>query len=85
MVKIAKLVSRNVKPAHSHDCEQCRFLGSLNGEDLYFCPNDGSYVRRTSSEPSDCGSLGDLTPEGTAYNLARVIRERRLPPNAYRA
>lgn len=85
MVKVAKLVSRNVRPAHTHDCESCRFLGRLNNEDLYFCPNDGSYLVRFGSNDADNGSLGDLTPEGTAYNLARIIRARGIKPNAYRA
>jgi hypothetical protein len=46
---------------------------------------DGSYLSRFGSNDPDYGSLGDLTPQGTAYNLARVIRARGLPPNVYRA
>lgn len=25
-------------PIHEHDCDRCKFLGSFNGEDLYYCP-----------------------------------------------
>lgn len=77
MNKVAKLVRRNVTPVFTHDCEACKFLGRLNGEDLYVCPNDGSYVRRFGNEPSDNGSLGNWTPEGSPYALARELHARR--------
>lgn len=83
-MKKAVLVSRNVKPSHAHDCAACRFLGSLDGEDLYRCANDGSFVRRFGGEDHENGSLGDLAPQGTPYALAAEILRRGLPPNAYR-
>lgn len=79
MKKVAKIVERNVKPAHAHDCADCRFLGRLNGEDLYACRKTGratEYLRRFGSHEADYGSLGDLTPEGSPYSLARQIHAR---------
>lgn len=29
------------KPIHRHDCDSCYFLGCHNGQDLYFCGNEG--------------------------------------------
>lgn len=89
MKKVAKLVRRAVRPVHTHDCAQCRFLGRLNGEDLYHCPNDGSFIRRFGSEGGQYGSLGSMTPPGSPYALAAVLLQRRLggqiPANEYRA
>jgi hypothetical protein len=83
MEKKAKLVRRNVKPAFEHDCPKCRFLGSLDGQDLWYCEASGDYIRRFGSEPSENGSLGCLTPPGSPYSLAHQIVVRRLPPAAY--
>lgn len=27
----------NQKPRFAHDCDDCKFLGNYNGQDLYFC------------------------------------------------
>ena len=78
MNKVAKLVSRNVKPVHSHDCAACSFLGRLNGKDLYHCSLHGEYVARNSSEPHDYGALPvDLVPDGSPYSLAHALLARR--------
>jgi hypothetical protein len=29
------------KPIHVHDCDACHFLGCHNGQDLYFCGQEG--------------------------------------------
>ena len=92
-MKTAKLVARNVKPVHTHDCSACRFLGRLNGKDLYVChraTDTGGrkvqeFVARFGSSDREYTSLGDWTPEGTEYSLAAEILRRGLPPNAYRA
>lgn len=26
------------KPIHEHDCDHCKFLGTFNGQDLYYHP-----------------------------------------------
>ena len=26
-----------MKPLFKHDCTECKFLGTFNGQDLYFC------------------------------------------------
>ena len=84
-MKKAILVSRSSKPAFTHDCDACRFLGRLDGADLYYCPNDGSYVRRFGNEPSEYGSLGDWAPEGSPYALAAKLATRRRPPAEWRS
>ena len=74
MTKIAKLVARNVRPRFSHDCECCHFVGQLDGQDLYSCPLDGSFVRRFGHEGPQYGSLpADLLPPGSAYSLASKL------------
>lgn len=90
MNKVAKLQSRNVRPVHKHDCACCRFLGRLNGEDLYYCIRHGEYIRRFGSREPDYGSLGDFTPPGSPYALAAKLWEKvrenpNLIPNAYTA
>ena len=81
--KIAKLVNRNGHPHFTHDCEHCRFLGVLNGEDLYVCQNTGEYTRRFGNEPADNGSLGTLAPAGTPYALAKILAIRGGTPSEY--
>ena len=44
--KVAKLVARNVKPIHEHDCPLCMFVGRLDGMDLYICQKPGQSVYR---------------------------------------
>jgi len=70
----AKIVTRNVAPRFTHDCDACRFLGNLDGQDLYVC-KDGSLIRRTGNEGPDYGSIpGDMPPpKGSPYSLARVL------------
>ncbi len=82
--KTARLVARNVAPLYAHDCPECRFVGRLDGQDLYHCPEDGSYVRRFGSEPHENGSVGDFVPEGSAYSLARELVRRGVWGNEYR-
>ncbi len=36
-------------PLHTHDCDACVYLGSLNGTDHYFCPRDKSLIQRFGS------------------------------------
>jgi hypothetical protein len=47
------------KPLYEHDCEACYFLGSFNGDDLYYCGQAGvvdTVIARHSSEGHDYGS-----------------------------
>ena len=78
----AKMVHGYAEPKFEHDCDQCRFLGRLDGEDLYVC--QGGYTRRFGDEPHANGSLGELTPPGTPYAFAAALQERDLPPAEYR-
>ncbi len=80
---IAKLVSKaTVAPKFTHDCCKCKFLGRLNGEDLYVCES-GEFSRRFSSKDQDSGSLGTFAPPGTPYAFAKALSLRELPPRAY--
>lgn len=41
------------KPKFLHDCDNCTFLGSFNGHDLYHCMQDGhmpTVIARFGSE-----------------------------------
>ena len=82
--KTARLVARNVKPVFQHDCESCWFIGRLDGQDLYLCARDGSYLRRFGDRDHENGSLGTMTPEGSAYSLIRTLVLRGLIGNEYR-
>lgn len=84
MNKVAKLISRNVTPKFTHDCDRCRFLGRLNGEDLYVCEN-GEFSARFGNHGQEYRSLGELTPPGSPYSLALQIARRGIGPNEYRA
>lgn len=82
-MKIAKLVIRNITPRFQHDCQSCRFIGNINGRDLWVCSN-GEFSSRYGSNGAEYGSLGGFTPEGSDYALAAAIVKRKLPPNEYR-
>ncbi len=87
-MKVAKLVSkRTVSPVHAHDCEHCKFLGRVNGQDLYACvtARGVEYSARYGSEGPQYSSLGSFTPEGSPVALAKALHERGLPPREYRA
>ena len=85
MKKLARLVARNIKPKFARDCEACLFVGRLDGQDLYLCGGDGSYLRRYGNEESQNGSLGRMAPEGSAYALIRELVRREVLGNEYRS
>lgn len=86
-MKKAKLVCKNVKPVHEHDCDNCKFVGRLNGQDLYACvtPRGVEYSARYGSDGPQYSSLGSFTPEESPVALAKALHERGLPPHEYRA
>lgn len=86
---IAKLIGRSVRPIFEHDCEDCRFLGRLDGKDLYVCKqgstrDDPALVIRFGSEPAwnSAARIQDAQP-GSAYALARELSRRNGEPNSY--
>jgi len=84
---VAVLVSRFVKPVHTHDCKGCTFLGRLDDQDLYTCMQGGvglTYIRRFGSDGPDYGSLGDHTPPGSAYAFAAKLDEIRKKTPTFR-
>ena len=84
-MKKAHVVSSNPAVPHfAHDCEACKFLARLNGEDLYYCPQDDTFVRRFGDRDSENGSMqadlawGGYIP-GTPYAFASLVQARQLP------
>jgi hypothetical protein len=94
--KIAKLVSRNVKPVHQHDCEKCRFLGTVIGEcgyrqDMYVCVQSTytDYISRFGSDGPEYGSTTcsvlPYLPAGTIYHLVAALEKKAgYVPSSYR-
>lgn len=78
-MKKATLVSTHAVPKFQHDCDNCEFLGSLDGKDLYACKTDRGveYSARFGDEPHQYGSLGSMCPEGSPYALAQALLARR--------
>ena len=91
-VKRAQLVSRDPATPHfTHDCDKCRYLGRLNGEDLYYCETHDEYVRRFGHMGPCYGSVsadlvhGTLFFTGTPYAFAALLSTRKMPPLAWTA
>lgn len=60
-----------LQPLHTHDCDFCVFLGSQNGDDLYFHPGDTpTVVARHSSRDNDYISGFPLVPHVPALASA---------------
>jgi len=65
---VARVVARNVKPnaaVEVEPCHRCRFVGSLDGDDCYYCDKHGAgevikYSPRGSAAalPVECASPG---------------------------
>ncbi len=84
----AIFIKGNVGPVFEHDCDGCRFVGRLNGEDLYACKKaDGTveYLCRFGDEGHENGSLGDLAPPGSPYALARALLAKGGRPAEWRS
>lgn len=88
MIKTARCIVANVAPLLPHDCPRCRFLGRLNGNDLYACGNE--LVVRFGWEEHEyrCWDSNVAAPEGSEFALAKKLQLRRLRPgrtttNAY--
>ena len=82
-MKLAKLVAKNVSPLHTHDCEECKFLGTAafpeRVVDLYVC-TDKTLIYRFDSE----GDMWNIVKEGSPYALARELVKRNKIPCSYR-
>jgi hypothetical protein len=66
------MADTGVKPRYAHDCDACRFLGTIDKYDLWYCErcDDGSAIARYSSEPSEYASRGFMRG-----HIAAVRRE----------
>jgi hypothetical protein len=78
-MKKARMVSTHAVRKFVHDCDNCEFLGTLDGQDLYACKTERGveYSARFGDEGHQYGSLGSLCPEGTPYALAQALLARR--------
>lgn len=93
MKKVAKLVRKNVRPAHEHDCSACQFLGQLDGSDLYVCPEHLDIVARHGVDGEyrslPIGMAFSLKDDGSVYSFAQKLLDRRngdrrsFVPSAY--
>lgn len=83
--RLARLVRRQVSPVFRHDSESCVFLGRLDGQDLYFYPPAGTLLGRFGNEPHEHRILGESSPEGSPYSLARELMRRKVYGNEYRS
>ncbi len=89
-MKIAKLVAKNVSPLHTHDCEECKFLGTAafpeRVVDLYVC-TDKTLIYRygvNGEYGSVPGDMWNIVKEGSPYALARELVKRNKIPCSYR-
>lgn len=62
---------------HKHDCDRCKFLGSFNGQDLYYCPAYDPTHPKTWTLISRFGSNGDYCSGGWKTNHPQMIEARR--------
>ena len=88
--KRAQLVSANPAVPHfAHDCDQCKYLGRLNGEDLYYCEGHDEFIRRFGDDGPDYGAMpadaifGTHQFTGTPYALASQLHLRQVPPHEW--
>ena len=74
-MKVARLIKENVRPFYKHDCDQCVFLGRLDGKDLYVC-NETNFIGRFGDKPRQYGCMVDHTPTGTTYSFAKQLKRK---------
>lgn len=59
---------------HTHDCDQCVYLGSRLDEDYYFCPGDKTVIARFGNDGAYRSvSLEDVTPTSSDLLLATLL------------
>jgi len=89
---IAKFVSGNVSPRFEHDCDKCKFLGILDGNDLYSCVEGNmgrkTYIVRDGNDGPEYRSMPAEAvrhfPDGIAYKLAEILDNKSdNKPNRY--
>lgn len=76
---VARAVRFATAPEFQHDCDQCMFLGTVDAVDMYYCPKDDCYIKRTGDRPEQNGAISlefAPFPPGTEYALAIKIHER---------
>lgn len=84
IMKMATVAATHVRPVFVNNCAECKFLGRVNDQDMYYCATRGEYICRFGDAEGDYGSAYlDLAPSGTYFALAAEIVRRGLPPCAW--
>lgn len=62
-----------MKPKFTHDCEECKFIGRLDGHDCYVheSPSQVTYVKRYGSDGPEYGSHSFLRHSHSEHPTAR--------------
>lgn len=71
------MINQTDKPIHKHDCDRCVFLGSFNGEDLYYCPTYDKSFPKGWTLISRYGVDGDYCSGGWKTSLPQMLEARR--------
>lgn len=66
----------STQPIHKHDCNRCKFLGSFNGEDLYYCPPYDSTSKHWTLV-SRYGEMGDYCSGGHKTDMPQMVEARK--------
>ena len=74
MTKLHLVVAR---PRHDHDCNSCQLVGIKSKADLYFCPNQKTYIARYSSRGPDYISTALFLVEQLGDKVSPLIWEAR--------
>jgi hypothetical protein len=66
-------------PQYDHDCDRCKFLGHVLGNDLYWCEgSDETIIQRHSSKDSDYSSGLPFGSENFFNNAIKQANEKRI-------
>ena len=86
MAMVAKLVSNLTFPKFQHDCNKCRFLGRLDGEDIYVCTEGNmgitTFIFRNGDSGHEYSSLPKRVVESTSimkgerWKFALILEKR---------
>lgn len=66
----------NNTPIHEHDCDRCKFLGTFNDQDLYFCPEQMGNPKYWTLI-SRFGKNGDYCSGGWKTEHPQMLEARR--------
>lgn len=62
-----------MKPLHTHDCDACKYLGTVDDYDLYWCPQRGLGI------PTLVARYGSDGPDYTTWNVKLLGEPMKQP------